>query len=131
MFLPPPRGTNAPTAVGSSRPTPDPKGGKALVLSLKDDKLQREEREKSSYRAHKQAKREREREQWGKGSRHGRLEGEEEAGRSGRVGSVIITAAKAALMWETQQRCEWRHGGERPDTPSPAREREQHQNQRG
>lgn len=101
MFLPPPRGTNAPTAVGSSRPTPDPKGGKALVLSLKDDKLQREERE-----AHKQAKREREREQWGKGSRHGRLEGEEEAGRSGRVGSVIITAAKAALMWETQQRCE-------------------------
>lgn len=53
----------------------------------------------------------REREQWGKGSRHGRLEGEEEAGWSGQVGSVIITAAKAVLMWETKQRCEWKHGG--------------------
>lgn len=39
------------------------------------------------------------------------LQGEEEAGRSGQVGTVIITVAKAALMWETKQRCEWKHGG--------------------
>lgn len=36
-------------------------------------------------------------------SRHGRLEGEEEAGRSGRVGSALLSQqlAEAALMWET------------------------------
>lgn len=50
---------------------------------------------------HGEKQTEREREQWGKGSRHERLEREEEAGWSGQVGSVIITAAKAALMWET------------------------------
>lgn len=36
------------------------------------------------------------REQWAKGSHRGSLEGEEEAGRSGQVDSVIITAARAA-----------------------------------
>lgn len=52
---------------------------------------------------HGEKQTESEREQWDKGSRHGRLEGEEEAGWSGQVGSVIITAAKAAVMWETKQ----------------------------
>lgn len=34
--------------------------------------------------------------------------GEEEADWLGRVGSVIITAATAALMWETKHGCGWK-----------------------
>lgn len=85
MFLPPPRGTNAPTAVGSSRPTPDPKGGKALVLSLKDDKLQREEREK-----HTNKPREKEREN--NGAKVPVTEGLKGRKRpAGRVGSALLS----------------------------------------
>ena len=65
-------------------------------------------RKKKSDQAHKQAPRARE--QWAKGSRHGRLEEEEEASWSGQVSSVIITTAKAPQMWETKQRCERKHG---------------------
>lgn len=57
------------------------------------------------------------------------LQEEEEAGRSGQVGTVIITVAKAALMWETKQRCEWKHGGYQDLSSGATWKNEQQQNQ--